>query len=167
MIVGQKPFKKEKIEIFSGGAWRCELTTLLNCLRSCGARDDADRHCEVVTGDTSPIYNLPKRHHVKQHSDWATVHNPKSFPCLRLLSRCFLRPAFGASRTAPEWKHLQDASKPSPGATRPFIRRRSASSGSVKQGLENVAPFDLMRPLEGNHRSDVPEAHAQQAPPAT
>ncbi|CAM9120549.1 unnamed protein product [Ectocarpus sp. 12 AP-2014] len=28
------------------------------------------------------------------------------------------------------------------------LRRRSASSGNVKQGLENVAPFDVIKPLE-------------------
>lgn len=40
-----------------------------------------------------------------------------------------------------------------PAAQRASLRRRSVSSGNVKQAMENVAPFDVFRPLgDGDHR---------------
>lgn len=51
----------------------------------------------------------------------------------------------------------QDASISTPAAKRASLRRRSVSSGNVKQAMENVAPFDVFRPLDdADHREADP-----------
>ncbi|CAM9319495.1 unnamed protein product [Ectocarpus fasciculatus] len=51
-------------------------------------------------------------------------------------------------RASPYRQQHHDAAPLAAQQQRAPLRRRSASSGNVKQGLENVAPFDVIKPLE-------------------
>ncbi|CBJ29564.1 conserved unknown protein [Ectocarpus siliculosus] len=48
----------------------------------------------------------------------------------------------------PKYRQQHHDAAPLGAEQRTPLRRRSASSGNVKQGLENVAPFDVIKPLE-------------------
>eukprot|EP00903_Cladosiphon_okamuranus_P014922 g13817.t2 len=54
-------------------------------------------------------------------------------------------------------KARTEASISTAATKRESLRRRSVSSGNVKQGMENVAPFDVLRPLHGDNRQTDPD----------